>query len=315
MRANIETGKIDNRTRSLNLRRLQCLIAIAETGTFRAAADRLHLAQPALTVHIAKLEAEVGARLLDRGRSGATLTPAGAALVERLGALAAGIGDAVAEARAVAAGQRGQLLVGFVGSAAYRLLPGVLLRAERALPGVRILLRQMVSGEGEGAVRAATLDLALTRAPSADARLASWLVLREPFAAALPAAHPGAAAADLDPASLAGERFVTLPPGSGPLRDAMVGALADAGAAVNIVDEVTEMPALLGLVAAGRGVALVPASVTELSLPGVVFRPLRGCGRRAELWLVHRRADTRRTLAEMLALFPRVERGEDGAVT
>jgi DNA-binding transcriptional LysR family regulator len=111
------------------------------------------------------------------------------------------------------------------------------------------------------------------------------------------AKHPAIAARQLD-----GLPLVTFPPLAAVLRDAVLAELALAGAGPRIVDEVADMTTILGLVAAGRGVALVPASVTRLALKGVLFCPLKSPKRRAELWLVKRREDHRPVIATLAEL-------------
>jgi DNA-binding transcriptional LysR family regulator len=277
----------------MNLRRLEYFVGVAEAAHFRRAAEALHVAQPALSVQVARLEAELGVILFDRNRRGVTLTPAGATLLARARVLLPALRDALAETTAVGDGRAGVVRVGFVGSAAYQLLPQALRRAEREFPAARIVLRQMVSQPQAAALQTGELDLALVRAPSDLPGVTGIRIIAEPFVVALPTAHPLAVLRRVAAARLHAQPFVTLPVDSGPLRDAMIAELALAGASPAVVDEVTDMPALLGLVAAGRGVALVPRSVAGLRLPGLTFRPLVAPRCKAELWLLRRRDDAR----------------------
>lgn len=287
----------------MNLRRLDYFLVVAQERHFRRAAERLHVAQPALSVQIAKLEQDLGVALLDRNRRGVELTPAGTALLARTRLLLPSLRDAFAEATAVGQGRAGRLVIGFVGSAAYRLLPRVLRAAERALPAAQIVLRQMTSGLQADALASGELDLAVVRGPSPIPALTATRILAEPFVVVLPTQHALAARVQVPARLLDGLPFVTLPADiGGVLRDAMLAELADGGATPRIVDEVTDMPAILGLVAAGRGVALAPASVTSMRLKGVVFRPLRSPMRRAELWVLKRRDDRRPVVAALLQL-------------
>jgi DNA-binding transcriptional LysR family regulator len=286
----------------MNLRRLDYFVAVAEERHFRRAAERLHVAQPALSVQIARLEQELGVVLLERNRRGVELSAAGSVLLKRARTMLPSLRDAFAEARAVGQGRAGRLTVGFVGSTAYELLPRVLRLAERALPEVQIALRQMTSPLQVEALEAGRVDLGVARVPGATRALASTRIAAEPFVVALPARHPllrhsAVAARLLDDVPL-----VTLPADAGALRDAMLGELAEAGACPRIVDEVSDMPTILGLVAAGRGVALVPTSVARLRLGGVVFRALRAAKRQAELWLLKRRDDHRPMTAALAEL-------------
>ena len=286
----------------MNLRRLDYFLAVAEERHFRRAAERLNVAQPALSVQIAKLERELGTALLARNRRGVELTDAGRALQARARELVPSLRDAFAEATAVGQGRAGQVTVGFVGSSAYELLPRVLRQAEQALPAVQIALRQMTSPEQFEALGAGRIDLGVARLPSPSRALASTRIVAEPFVVALPAGHALAKRTAIAARQLDDLPLVTFPAMAAVLRDAVLAELAEAGAGPRIVDEVSDMPTILGLVAAGRGIALVPASVAKLSLKGVVFRPLRAPRRRAELWLVKRREDHRPAVSTLMAL-------------
>jgi DNA-binding transcriptional LysR family regulator len=277
----------------VNLRRLDYFLVVAEERHFRRAAERLAVAQPALSVQIARLEREIGARLFERNRRGVELTAAGQALAARARRLVPSLRDALAEAAAVGQGRAGRVVVGFVGSVAYELLPRVLRSAERTLPQVQIVLRQMTSSQQVEALASGRIDLGVARVPSPQRALVSARIVSEPFVVALPRRHPLAANSMLAARRLDGLPLVTLPEDAGALRDAMLGELADSGACPLIVDEVADMPTILGLVAAGRGVALVPASVRAMHFAGIVFRPLRAPTRRAELWVLKRRDDQR----------------------
>jgi DNA-binding transcriptional LysR family regulator len=279
----------------MNLRRLECFVAVSEAGNFRRAAKALNLSQPGVSVHVAQLEAELGVTLLERNRRGLALTAAGTALLSRAQALLPALREALAEATAVGEGRVGTVRIGFWGSASYQFLPRALRLAEQEFPGARILLRQMRSEPQAAALLAGELDLAIVREPSVPTGAVATLLIAENFMVALPSAHRLATLRRIGAELLDAQPLVTLPKGTGPLRDAMMAELADAGATPVIVDEVTDMATALGLVSAGRGLALVPSSVASLRLPGIVFRPLAQPRRRAEQWL-WRRSDDKRPL-------------------
>ena len=245
----------------MNLRRLECFVAVSEAGNFRRAAKALNLSQPGVSVHVAQLEAELGVTLLERNRRGLALTAAGTALLSRAQALLPALREALAEATAVGEGRVGTVRIGFWGSASYQFLPRALRLAEQECPGARILLRQMRSEPQAAALLAGELDLAIVREPSVPTGAVATLLIAENFMVALPSAHPLATLRRIGAEQLHAQPLVTLPKGTGPLRDAMMAELADAGATPVIVDEVTDMATALGLVSAGRGLALVPSSM------------------------------------------------------
>jgi DNA-binding transcriptional LysR family regulator len=160
----------------------------------------------------------------------------------------------------------------------------------------------MTSPEQFEALGAGRIDLGVARLPSPSRAIASTRIVAEPFVVALPTGHGLARGAAVATHKLDGLPLVTFPLMGAVLRDAVLAELAEAGAGPRIVDEVIDMPTILGLVAAGRGIALVPASVATLGLKGVVFRPLRSPRRRAELWLVKRREDRRPVMSTLMEL-------------
>jgi DNA-binding transcriptional LysR family regulator len=279
---------------------------VSEAGHFRRAAEALNLSQPAVSAHVAQLEAELGVTLLKRNRRGLALTAAGIALLRRAQALLPALREALAEATAVGEGRVGTVRIGFWGSASYQFLPRALRLAEQEFPDARILLRQMRTEPQVTALLAGELDLAIVREPSVPTSVVATLLIAEPFMVALPSAHPLAKERRIGAELLHAQPLVTLPKGSGPLRDAMMAELADAGATAVVVDEVTDMATALGLVSAGRGLALVPSSVASLRMPGIVFRPLAQPRRRAEQWLWRRGEDNRPLVMGLFELLVRL---------
>lgn len=290
----------------MNLRRLECFVAVAEAAHFRRAAEALNLSQPAVSAHVAQLEADLGVTLLERNRRGLALTAAGTALLRRARELLPALREALAEAAAVGQGRVGTVRIGFWGSASYQFLPRALRLAEQEFPDARILLRQMRSEPQAAALLAGELDLAIVREPSVPTGVVSTLLIAENFMVALPSAHPLAALRRIDAELLHAQPLVTLPKGTGPLRDAMMAELADAGAWPVIVDEVTDMATVLGLVAAERGLALVPSSVASLRMAGLAFRPLARPRRQAEQWLWRRSDDNRPLIMGLVELLLRL---------
>lgn len=137
------------------------LLLIAEHGTFTEAARRAHLSQPALTASIRRLEGRLEARLLDRGRKGATLTAAGAALVPRARAALAAVEDGRRAVAEVSGLRAGQVRIGAGATACTYLLPKVLAAFRRDHPGIRFHLRESTTEEALEAMRAGDIDLAV----------------------------------------------------------------------------------------------------------------------------------------------------------
>jgi DNA-binding transcriptional LysR family regulator len=251
-------------------------VAVAEELHFRRAAQRLHVSQPPLSTQIRKLEAEVGVELLRRNRRGVELTVAGRALLADARLLLEQADRATERARRAARGELGELRIGFVGSAIYAVLPEAVRTFRGERPEVHISLRELPTEEQLEALRRDQLDVGFVRAPAAPDDLRMERVLREPVVAALPADHPLAGEPAVALRELAGESFVLFPRAQARgFHDELMVRLRREGGAARVAQEAPEMQTIIGLVAAGVGVSLVPASTRMLARDGVVYRRLR----------------------------------------
>ncbi len=258
----------------MELRHLRYFVAVAEELHFGRAARRLHIAQPPLSQQIRRLEAELGTPLLERSRRHVALTAAGAALLPHARRTLQVAEQGAEAARRAARGETGSIAVGFVGSAMAGPLPDVVRAFRAACPGVEVALRQMTTAAQAAALRAGELDLGCLRPPLRDAGIAVAPILTEALVVALPAGHAAASGEGVDLAALAGEPFIMPPRQEGEaFADHLLAACAAAGFQPNVAQTATEMSTVLGLVAAGLGVALVPASLASVPRPGVAFRP------------------------------------------
>lgn len=260
----------------MELRQLRYFVAVAEELHFRRAADRLHVSQPPLSHQIHRLETEMGCLLLARTRRRVELTPAGTAFLRDARAILGELDAAVATARRIHAGQTGRLRVNFVGSALLSLVPSTVQRFREARPGVEVELRERATVDQLGAVLDGVVDVGLVRPPiDPHPDLRAHTVLREPTVAAVPANHPLAALPSVALEQVAGEPLVLFPRNQAPgLHDLLVTALAATGTPPRVVQYAPETQTIVGLVAAGIGLSLVPASVMRLTIDGVAYRPV-----------------------------------------
>jgi DNA-binding transcriptional LysR family regulator len=279
----------------MELRQLRYFVAVAEELSFTRASERLHVAQPALSVQVRQLEGELSVELLDRSRRAIRVTAAGEVLLSEARRLLAGLDQTVELVRRTGAGQVGHLVVGFVPSAANEALPPLLRRYGTAHPAVELTLHELAPDALIRGLHEGRLDVCFLYLPFDDATLATAVVAREAFVAAVPADHSLADEdGPLNPRALADEPFV-LPARHGmPGLHAQVLALCrEAGFSPRPVQEdVWLVQTIIGLVAAGVGVALVPASAQALQRRNVVYRRLRGDGdHKVELAAAWRRDD------------------------
>ncbi|MDP9897526.1 DNA-binding transcriptional LysR family regulator [Variovorax boronicumulans] len=288
----------------MDTRQMRCVVAVAEAGSLTKAAERLGLAQPALTQTLNRLEQELGTRLFTRTRRGAALTEAGLAIVDDLRASLA-YGDTAAErARAMGAGRAGRLTVGFVTHAVYEVLPNALRRLRDAHPQLDVVLREMSNAEQVSALEGGRIDIALLHPPvSVNARVHELRLGEEAMIAALPAAWPLAEDGCVSLAEIARHGLVWFPEEQIPaLRAQLLGALRLAGHETRVVQDANRTLTVLACVAAGLGWSLLPRSVRALQHEGVRYAQVRdGAGLPAfelsALWL----ARSRPTFADAFA--------------
>jgi len=288
----------------MDVRHLRSFVAVAEERHFARAAERLHMAQPPLSQLIRRIESELGAQLFERTTRRVDLTPAGEALLPRARQILAALDSAVDEARRAAAGDAGRVAIGFTGSATYALLPAVATAMRKTLPGVSLDLHgELLTPAQVAALLDGTIDLALLRPPVRCRELCVEVVQREPLIAALPSGHRLAGAPAVRVEQLAGEPFVAyVSRHRSVLHDAVERACEAHGFAPRVAVEVAETATLVSFVAAGIGVALVPASVASMRVAGAVYRPLAAPVGDVELALAWRRDDDGPVLARTLAL-------------
>jgi DNA-binding transcriptional LysR family regulator len=259
-----------------DLRQLRYVVAIAEEGSFTAAAARLQIAQQSLSQQIALIERRLGATLFERGPSGVTLTAVGAALLPEARAALVAADRAFEIARRAAAGERMRLRVGFLSSVANHLLPPVVRGLSEHSPELIIETEELPIAQLVTRLRDRTLDAGLSRPPLVD-DLMTEEVMREPVAAVLPTGHRLATAATLSLSDLADEPWVLTGRTTWPPWHAKYDQdFAAAGYEPRVVQRGTSPQNLLALVAAGVGVTRLPLSSSSLRDGGVVFVPLRG---------------------------------------
>jgi DNA-binding transcriptional LysR family regulator len=291
------------------LRLLQSFVVVAQEGSLTRAAARLHIAQQSLSQQMRMLETQFGAALLERTSRGVRLTPVGAVALREARALLAQAERATAAVRRAAAGEEGELRVGFLSSVANYLMPPVVRGFGARHPQIALQAQEIPIAKLVAGLRDGDLDAGLTRPPLVD-DLATEVVLTEPVAAVLPAGHPLAGRAELELAELADEPWVLTPRRSWPPWHRLYDEVfARAGFAPRVVQRGTSPQNLLALVAAGVGVTRLPVSSRTLRDSGVAFVPL--AGDEAEVVLAWRPERVAPALAPFAAIVHEVARELD----
>ena len=269
-------------------------MAVAEELSFNRAAMRLHMAQPPLSAQIKNLEEDLGVLLFERSSRGVRITDAGEVLLEEARRIFVQVDQTESLVRRVGRGEVGRLTLGFVPSASNEALPPILGLFGERFPGVELFLREMRPDLVVRRLHEHQVDAGLLYLPLEDPSLGIERVSREPLVLALPEKHPLASEPQVDLSSLADEPFI-LParyrrmPG---LYGQVTEACRQAGFVPRAVQkDVWLMQTIVGLVAGGTGVALVPASLRNLRRKGVVYRPVGGLTPTVELGVIWRKDD------------------------
>lgn len=260
----------------MELRHLRYFRAVAEELHFGRAADKLLMAQPPLSQQIRQLERELGVTLLTRSTRNVALTPAGQAYLASTVKILAAVDDAGEQARRIADGAEGRLVIGCVGSATYSLLPRLVRALRKSLPNVDLSVRgEMLAPAQLLALHAGEIDLGLLRPPVVDPDIAVEVIRTDRLLVALPAEHRLTAQEVIAVDELRDEDFISHAGRGRSRMSALLTTLcADAGFTPRIRHEVEETSTLVTLVAAGLGVAVVPEPTSELDIAGVSYRPL-----------------------------------------
>jgi len=258
----------------MTLDQVRCFVAVGEELHFGRAAERLAMTQPPLSRQIQKLERTVGAQLLERDNRRVQLTAAGVAFLEDCYRLLNTMDGAVAHARRVEGGSAGTLHLGFTAVSAIGILGPLLRLLDTELPEVEVTLHERVTGAQVDGIRRGEIDLGLARPPFDTSVLSSRVVAREPLLAVVPHNHPLAGArGPLGPEEFDNLAVISYHPVQARyFHEMTVNFLLNGHS--RIEQHVQQILTAVLLVAAGKGVAFVPASAALLGVPGVVFKPL-----------------------------------------
>ncbi|HWR06651.1 LysR family transcriptional regulator [Sporomusa sp.] len=260
----------------MELRHLHYFIAVAEELHFSRAANRLNMAQPPLSQQIQNLETEIGVPLFYRTKRQVELTGAGKVFLEKAYQITADVEKACVAAQNTHQGKLGRLIVGFTGIATFNMLPRLIPAYRAMYPFVELTLRQLGTTDQVQALLKEELQVGILCLPVVASELNFEIVCRDSFVVALPKDHPLAAESHIDVQQLAPESFImtTRKVGEG-YHDGIINICRRAGFEPRISQEVHELQTSVSLVAAGMGIALLPGSIQELNIKGVVYRRIK----------------------------------------
>ena len=277
----------------MELRHLRYFIAVAEELHFGRAAQVLGISQPPLSQQIQALEQEVGARLFERTNRRVELSEAGRLFLHEARLVLAQVDKAADVARRAQLGELGELKIGFTSSAPFNSsIPQAIFAFRQAFPAVHLNLQEMSSTQVAESLVDESIQVGLMRPLPLPDSLSMVELMREPLVAVLNADHPLVHSSErgLHLAQLAEEPFVFFPRsyGSG-LYAQLLNLARDAGFSPHFAQEAGEAMTIIGLVAAGLGVSVLPASYQRIRIDGVVYRTLLDQEAVTAVWLVQRK--------------------------
>lgn len=291
-----------------DFRQLRYFVAVSEELSFTRAARRLHLSQPPLSQQIQSLEQDLGVRLLDRTKRSVALTEPGRIFLDHARQILAKADEARMQVVAADAGHSGQLRLAYTVSVSFHpALPRVLLRHGQVAPNVHVELSELYTEPQFEALLDGQIDVGFVRDEprrAADARALRMTVLdREHLLLALPSGHPLAGRSSLHLEEVATESFITQPREvAATLHDRLIKLANKAGFQPQIRQHAQQMNGMLAMVAAGLGLAMVPATMRAVRLAGLSYVPLEDPEAYMLLAVASRADDDSPVLAQFVAV-------------
>ncbi|WP_083716124.1 LysR family transcriptional regulator [uncultured Pseudacidovorax sp.] len=247
-----------------SLPELRVFLAVAESGHFTRAAERLGMSQSSLSAALGKLERELGARLFDRHTRACRMTDAGAALLPAARRLVADWDHLVADAQDFGRFARGRVAVAAPNAQCALLLPPVIRAFGESHPGVRVVLHDVPEHEVHALVRSGAADLGIATQTDARTDLVASPLQSDEFVAVMAPDHPLAARRSLEWSQLARSPVIGYLPGN-PVRTLLEEKLAARGIALDYAFEIALPWTMMGLAREGLGVAVVTMALRPLA--------------------------------------------------
>lgn len=258
-----------------NLKHVRIFIEIARRGSFRSAAQALHMSEPATSQAISQLESLLTVKLFDRTTRSVRLTQAGSAFLADAERLLEGFDHSIATLREFATSGRGRVSLACLSSAVYRILPPALAETKRRYPGMNVVLQDDNMRGILHSLDTGECDVAIVSEDVSFKRGRFIPLLTDAFQVVCPAGHALAGKRDVAGQELTSHELVLLRRSSG-IRAALDRAVERRGITLDVVHETTQVHTVLGLVEAGLGVTVLPSLLCP-SAANATFavRPLR----------------------------------------
>lgn len=290
----------------MELRHLRYFVAVAEELNFTRAAERLYIAQPPLSTQIRALEEELGVQLFERDKKRVYLTQAGRYFLDRARGILAAVQTAKDEAHSAATGDVGKLSIGFTASSILTLaLPQAIRKYQSIHPSVELKMMEMASMHQLDAIHHRSLDLGVLRKPNVG--VPTGVMIEEwysaPLVAAMPQQHVLTKGKGIHIGELKNVPLIVYP------RDAGIGLYwkvldlcSRSGFRPTVMHEARDASTMIGLVASGFGVAIVPQGTQCVQLEGVLYSRILDKDAVSSLYLGYRDADANPHLNSFLSV-------------
>ncbi len=263
-----------SRALNLSLKHLRAAKAVAEFGSFTAAAAHLAMTQPGVSRLVNQVERDLGLSLFLRSTRSVVLTASGREFTQSIGRFLEDLDTQVENARAVGGQLRGRLVISCLLSLTHHLVPDALVAYRRDHPGVEVHLREGLATEVHEDIRTGIADFGIGNAGGTDKEIVAENVMQESCCAVIPRRHRLAATHEVSLQDFAREPLVSMPLASG-LRRLIDGTAAMEGVTLRHMIIVEQFGSVFDFVAAGLGVAIVPPSALPRKLPaGVRVKPI-----------------------------------------
>ncbi len=309
----MDLARIDTYNISImELRHLRYFVRVASELHFGRAAEQLGISQPPLSQQIRQLENELGVQLFERSSRRVRLTLAGRLFLDEAKATLDRAEHAINVTRRAASGEIGELSIGLSASALFMPIFSESVADFRRLhPDVHLdLSERSLAAQREG-VAGGALDIGMIRSgrrPTLPSDLTAVAIAVDRMYVAMPSGHRLADTSDpIEIADLGGEPMVHYPYDREGFQEDLYRLFGSAGLRPRLVQETHEMSTLLGLVSAGLGITVLPASLRRLHVANLHYREISGDQALSRMWAIHNVDRTRPTaLAFLDVLLPRV---------
>lgn len=303
----------------MELRHLRYFVAVAEELNFTRAAKKLNIAQPPLSQQIRALEVEVGVTLLNRTKRHVEMTDAGQTFLDEARLTLAQAQHGIEATRRTSRGEIGELSLGFVPTADLRVLPRIIPEFRRKFPNVSVSVHSLTSVNQVAALRAGRIDVGILVEPfdfglKSDQDFVAEELLRDRFVVAMQTSNPMARKRKVALSRLSEEPFILYRREIAPAYydNVIMGMFRQASFSPKISQSADHVQTILGLVASGLGVSILPASVTALSREEIAYLVLEKPIAYSKLVTIYNRNNENAALREFLVISRRFAKEASG---